>query len=160
RSSMTPPDTAAVAARDLSSRELDQLWQHVRGIENFWLTLDEIEPGAVARLGALASMHGWELIFLTQRPATAGDTAQRQTQRWLEGHGVELPSVFVMNGSRGKVAAALNLDVVIDDRPENCLDVVSDSDARSILVWRDDPATVPPSLARLAIDIVFSIGDV
>src|SRR5262249_48200866 len=44
-----------------------------------------------------------------------------------------LPSVFVVYGSRGKVASALNLDAVIDDRLDNCLDVVADSTARPVL---------------------------
>jgi hypothetical protein len=141
---------ANTGRRGLTRVELRQLWAHVGTIENFWTTLQEIEPGAVAKLAALASLHGWEVIFLTQRPASAGDTAQLQSQRWLEAHGFRYPSVFVLNGSRGRVADALALDAVVDDRPENCLDVVSDSKATSILIWRDVRPT-PPTLARLPI---------
>jgi hypothetical protein len=99
------------------------------------------------------------MLFLTQRPATAGDTAQVQTQRWLEAHGFALPSVYVMSGSRGKVADALALDALIDDRPENCLDVIADSKARALLVWRDAPHAVPPAAARLGIETVSSMAD-
>ena len=59
---------------------------------------------------ALAAANRWEILFLTQRPTTAGDTAQVQSQRWLRAQGFDMPSVFVMNGSRGKLAAALHLD--------------------------------------------------
>ncbi len=37
----------------------------------------------------------------------SGATPQVQTQRWLESKGFRLPSVFVVQGSRGRIAAAL-----------------------------------------------------
>ena len=48
------------------------------------------------------------------------------------------PSVFVVQRSRGKIAEALDLDAVVDDRPENCLDVALDSKAKPILIWPGD----------------------
>ena len=143
----------------ITGRQMRQLWEHVAKIENFWTTLREIEAGSVARLASMRNAHGFEVIFLTQRPDTEGEITQLQTQRWLESHGFELPSVFVLQGSRGKAAAGLGLDVVLDDRPENCLDVVTESKAKSILIWRDPPETVPPGAARLGIEIVHSIND-
>jgi hypothetical protein len=142
-----------------TSRQMRQLWRHVLDVEDFWQSLTEIEPGSVARLAALAATHGWEVLFLTQRPASAGRTAQIQSQRWLAAHGFELPAVYVLNGSRGRVADALALDVVVDDRPENCLDVVTDSKARALLVWRDTPASVPQAAVRLGIEPVFSMTE-
>jgi len=70
-----------------------------------------------------------------------------------------LPSVYVVTGSRGRIAAAMNLDVVIDDRPENCLDVTLDSKARAILVWRDDEKALPAGARRLGIGVVRSVSD-
>jgi hypothetical protein len=142
-----------------SARRLRDLWSRVAATEDFWTTLDEIEPGAVAQLAATAKAHQWEVIFLTQRPATAGDTAQRQSQRWLEAHGFEHPSVFVVQGSRGRIAAALDLHVVLDDRPENCLDVITDSTAASMLIWRQPREQVPPGVARVRIEVLCSMGD-
>jgi hypothetical protein len=96
----------------------------------------------------------------SDQPAeSSGDTAQAQTQRWLQAHGFPLPSVFVVHGSRGRVADALNLDFVIDDRPENCLDVAIDSTARAILVWRGDVGQVPGSARQLGIGSVRSIHE-
>lgn len=149
----------APSTRPLTDREFTRLWAHVRALENFWTTLDEIEPGAVREFASLARTHGWEVLFLTQRPGTRGETAQRQSQQWLQARGFDWPSVFVMNGSRGKVAEALGLDAVVDDRPENCLDVATDSRARPILVWRDDPSTVPAAAARFGITIVHSFAE-
>src|SRR5262245_51808064 len=142
----------------LSARQQREIWNAVCDRENFWETLDEIEPGALARLWALVQEHRWELIFLTSRPETRGDTAQAQSHRWLSKHGYQQPSVFVVHGSRGKIAASLALDVIVDDRPENCLDVAIDSSARAILVWRD-AGNVPGSARQLGIGSVGSMAE-
>jgi hypothetical protein len=142
----------------LTSRQQGELWQHVCSLENFWETLDEIEPGALARLERLVRDRRWELIFLTSRPETAGDTPQLQSHRWLVAHGYSAPSIFVVHGSRGKIASALQLDVLVDDRPENCLDVAIDSSARAILVWRGREDAVPSSARQLGIGAVESIA--
>jgi hypothetical protein len=141
----------------LSGRQLRQLWEHVAGIDNFWMTLIEIEPGSVARIAALRNAHKLEVMFLTQRPDTAGEITQLQTQRWLEAHGFELPSVFVLRGSRGLAAAALQMDVVVDDRPENCLEVVTESKARPLLLWREPIELLPPGAKRFGIEAVPSV---
>jgi 5' nucleotidase, deoxy (Pyrimidine), cytosolic type C protein (NT5C) len=141
-------------ARPLSKSQEHRLWTHVKGLENFWETLDETEPGCVARLAAIVAAHQWETIFLTTRPETAGDSAQVQTHRWLTARGFARPNVFVVRRSRGVIAAALELDAVVDDRPENCLDVVSDSTARALLVWRETGELPVVAANRLRIDVV------
>jgi hypothetical protein len=148
-----------IAGLNMTSRQRRRLWHHIESIENFWEGLAELEPGVIGRLATLARDRHWEIIFLTRRPETVGATAQVQTQRWLESRGFTLPSVFVVQRSRGRIAAALGLDIVVDDLPENCLDVVVDSKARAILVWRDE-ATQPPAAAqRLGIGVVKSVAD-
>ncbi|HKT79690.1 MAG TPA: hypothetical protein VJP86_05690 [Vicinamibacterales bacterium] len=127
----------------LTARQQSRLWRQVHDVNNFWETLRETEAGIVGRIAKAADDYRWEVIFLTSRPACAGDTVQRQTQRWLESNGFRSPSVFVVRQSRGKIAAALELDVVVDDRLENCLDVVADSRARAMLVWRDEMERLP-----------------
>jgi hypothetical protein len=149
---------AKFSTSSLSSRQQRELWASVCARANFWESLDEIEPGALARLSQLVAERRWEVIFLTSRPETAGDTAQVQSHRWLAGHGFTSPSVFVVHGSRGKIAAALALEVLVDDRPENCLDVAIDSTARPILVWRDVEGPVPASARQLGIGSVASIA--
>ena len=151
----TPP----VLRVNLSARQQRRLWKHVETIDNFWQSLTEIEPGIIARLSAAAAERRWEIIFLTKRPQTSGATAQLQSQRWLESKGFALASVYVVHGSRGKIADALGIDVVIDDRPENCLDVVADSKARAILVWRDREKTLPAAARRLGIGVVASMQE-
>jgi hypothetical protein len=148
---ITPPALA------LTPRQERELWAAVKAIPNFWETLDETEPGIVARLANTARERRWEVMFLTSRPSTAGDIVQVQSQRWLRRLGFELPALYVVSTSRGRIAHALELDVVVDDRPENCLDIAMDSKARAILVWRGDGG-VPASARRLGIGGVPSVG--
>jgi hypothetical protein len=161
------PDAAASPTDDtppldrlrLTPRQRRRLWRHVQTIENFWERLKEIEPDVIARLASITADRRWEIIFLTKRPETAGATAQLQTQRWLESKGFALPSVYVVQGSRGRIAASLDLDIVVDDRPENCLDVVVDSKARAILVCRGDEKQLPAAMHRLGIVVVKSVAE-
>lgn len=152
------PDVEAESRPALTRQQSHAVWKHMCGQPNFWETLDEIEPGAVARLYDVSTARRWDVIFLTSRPFAPGDTLQRQTQRWLERCGFRLPSVFIVQQARGRIADALELDVVVDDRPEGCLDVVLESKARGILVWRGDASTVPNSAKRLGIGVVPSVA--
>jgi hypothetical protein len=154
-----PRDEAPPPGVSLSRRQADAVWRRVAQTEDFWESLGEIESGAIARLAELGEARRWEVIFLTSRPRSAGRTVQRQSQRWLSAHGFAHPSAFVVHRSRGKIADALHLDVVVDDRPENCLDVALDSKAGAILVWRGSQASVPASARRLGIAVVSSVGE-
>ncbi|MEQ1756827.1 MAG: hypothetical protein ABL986_00815 [Vicinamibacterales bacterium] len=146
-------DTAD-APRVLNPREVRSLWSHVRKIDNFWTTLEEIEAGALQRFASLSAAHRWHVVFMTRRPQTRGENAQRQSQRWLQAKGFEFPSVCVVSHSRGVVAGALELNAVIDDRPETCLDVAADSKAEPILVWRGSPDTIPAGVTGLGVTAV------
>jgi len=148
---------SAKALRDKGARR--RAWSRLAATENFWETLAEIEVGSVGQLAALARERRWEVIFLTSRPDAQGDSVQVQSQRWLEAKGFALPSVFVTTGSRGRIASALSLDLVVDDSPENCLDIATESEARAILVWRGATESVPASARRLGIGSVSSIGE-
>jgi hypothetical protein len=143
----------------LTSAQSDAVWRAVAATENFWETLKEIEPGTIARLAALAEARRWEVLFITSRPKSAGRTVQRQSQRWLQQMGFPMPSLYVVHRSRGRIAAALEIDAVIDDRPDNCLDVALESKAGAILVLRGDPSRVPASAKRLGIAVVTSVGE-
>jgi len=72
--------------------------------------------------------------------------------------GFPLPSVYVVPGSRGRLASALELDVVVDDRPDNCLDVVLESSAGAVLIWRGPEEKVPVSARRLGIAVSPTVG--
>lgn len=152
-------DDAQPSLGHLTSRQQRALWKVVCDQTNWWETLEEIEQGALARLYRLVVERKWELIFVTSRPETRGDTAQAQSYRWLVSKGFETPSIFVAHGSRGKIASALAIDVIVDDRPENCLDIALESKARPILVWRGEDGSVPTSARQLGIGTVGSIRE-
>jgi len=143
----------------LGAADLDRLWRHVLKQRNFWTTLDEMTDGIVARIQQLADERRWEVLFITTRPLAAGATTQVQSQEWLASKGFRHPSVYVVKGSRGRVATALDLDAVIDDRPENCLDVATESPARAILVWPGSTDALGPGVARHGVVVTASIGE-
>ena len=151
--------TLAIQELHLTARQQNQLWDHVKQIENFWTTLPELEPGIISRIARAAHERRWEVIFLTTRPPTEGELVQLQSQRWLEAHGFHFPSVFVVQRSRGKIADALHLDAFVDDRPENCLDIAVDSKAKVILVWHGKLSDVPAGAKRLGVRPVATITE-
>jgi hypothetical protein len=153
-------DTAtAMAELHLTARQQMQLWDHVKKIENFWTMLPELEPGIIARIAKTAMERRWEVIFFTTRPSTAGEITQLQSQQWLEAHGFQYPSVYVVQRSRGKIADALQLDAFVDDRPENCLDIAVESKAKVILVWHGHLKDVPAGARRLGVRPVETISE-
>lgn len=154
-----PPADPPPPGLALSRRQTDEVWRSVARTVDFWETLDEIERGSIRQLAALADDRRWEVIFLTSRPRSAGRTVQRQSQRWLERLGFPHPSAFVVHGSRGRIAQALDLDAVVDDRPDNCLDVAVESKAGAILVWRGAQQSVPSSARRLGIAVVPTVSE-
>ena len=120
----------------LEQKDLKKVWQYVARTPNWWMGLEAYEPEQIGRLYALARAAKWEVFFLTNRPASAGDTVQFQTQWWLEQHGFYLPAVLTVPGSRGEVANGLRLDLVIDDLVVNCVEAVSASTSKALLMLR------------------------
>jgi FMN phosphatase YigB (HAD superfamily) len=144
--------------RALRRRE-DKIWAVIESTPDFWTTLKPTEEGVVRRINELARKHHWEVFFITQRPATEGDTVQRQTQRWLVEQGFELPSVLVLNGSRGAAAKAIRLDYHVDDTSQNCFDVSADSTAKPILILPPTQTTAIVGARKLGIGVVHSVGE-
>jgi hypothetical protein len=140
-------------------RRRDAVWDAIHRTPDFWTTLRPIDPRAVRRIHALMLRYRWEVFFITQRPATEGQTVQRQTQRWLVAQGFDLPSVLVISGSRGAAAAAIRLNFHVDDSAQNCLDVASESRARPLLIVPEPDAVTEASAKRLKIGVARSIGD-
>jgi hypothetical protein len=140
-------------------RRRDAIWSSIHNTSDFWATLQPLDPGAVRRIHESMLRLGWEVFFITQRPATVGQTVQRQTQQWLREQGFDMPSVLVISGSRGAAAGALRLTYHVDDSPQNCLDVASDSRAKPILIVPEPDEVTETSARRLRIGIARSVGD-
>jgi hypothetical protein len=140
-------------------RRRDRVWEAIQDTPDFWTTLKPLDPAAVRRIHDLMVRHRWEVFFITQRPATEGDTVQRQTQHWLVQQGFDLPSVLVISGSRGAAAGALRLDYHVDDNAKNCIDIKSESAAKPLLIVDpgDDVTTI--SARRLGIGTASTIDE-
>jgi phosphoglycolate phosphatase-like HAD superfamily hydrolase len=69
------PREAEVVARQLRRRH-DAVWQAIRETPDFWTTLPPTEPEALRRIHEMMLRHAWEVVFITQRPATVGDTVR------------------------------------------------------------------------------------
>ncbi len=136
------------SAQSLAQREVKRVWEYVAKTPNWWMTLAPYEPDQIARLYSLARAAGWEVFFVTNRPASAGDTVQFQTQWWIERHGFYLPAVLTVPGSRGEIANGLRLDLLVDDLVMNCVEVVGASTAKALLLLR----TGDPAIQKHAID--------
>jgi len=137
------------SSESLGQKDVRRVWEQIARTSNWWMTLEPYEPDQVARLYSLTRAAGWEVFFLTNRPASAGDTVQFQTQWWIERQGFYLPAVLTVPGSRGEVANGLRLDLVVDDLVLNCVEVVSASTAKALLLLRNgDKAAEKHALER------------
>ena len=143
----------------LMEKDVSRVWDWVAKTTNWWMDLEPYEPDQIARLYSVARRGRWEVFFLTNRPASAGDTVQFQTQWWIERHGFYLPAVLTVPGSRGEIANGLRLDLVIDDLSINCVEVVSSSPAKALLLLRDhNPATEEHAISR-GIGVVHNLSE-
>ena len=155
RPSSPMPDFDAVSAADSK-----RVWKVITETPNWWVGLAPYEPKEIARLYQLARRYRWEVSFLTSRIPTAGDAVQFQSQAWLESWGFYMPAVVTVPGSRGEVANALRLDMVIDDQFLNCLEVISGSQSKAMLILRMGDADLEKQAVDRGIGVVHSLGDV
>ena len=151
-------DFAGACARLAPGRQ-EPDWRAVRAAPDFWTTLQPLEPGVVRRIQADTVRYRWDTFFVTQRFDTAGDTVQRQSQRWLADQGFSWPSVIVHSGARGKLAAALGLDFLVDDTVEHCVNVLDDSRAQPILIGPEADPVVEINAQRLGITICRTVSE-
>jgi 5' nucleotidase, deoxy (Pyrimidine), cytosolic type C protein (NT5C) len=143
-----------------SAYHRDRVWRTIEATANFWMTLKPIDESAIKRLYRLTGEYSWEVFFITQRPATEGGTVQWQTHKWLVDQGFLTPSVIPLSGGRGKAAAALRLDYLVDDTAQNCIDVLADSKTRAILLVPLGDALAESSARRLGIGTAHHIHEV
>lgn len=148
---------SADAAHEVRRRR-DAIWKEIQATTDFWTTLRPTEESAVRRIHEVMLRHDWEVFFITQRPATCGATVQRQTQQWLAEQGFDLPVVVVVSGSRGRAAAALGLSYHVDDNPQNCLEVRTESSAKPLLIAAGSDQEMVASARKLGIGVAPSLN--
>jgi len=109
----------------MAADAMKRVWDHISRTAQWWLQLEAYEPDQIERLYRVSRERRWEVYFMTTRPSSAGETTQFQTQWWLEMQGFPLPAVLTVPGSRGDAANALKLDIAVDDRLTNCVDIIA-----------------------------------
>jgi hypothetical protein len=143
----------------LTQNDVAKVWAHIARTPNWWMKVPPHEPQEIARLYALARAARWEVFFLTKRPASAGEPVQFQTQWWLELQGFYLPAVLTVPGSRGELANAMRLDLVVDDQIVNCAEVISAGPTRTLLMLRDPDPTLAAHATDRGIGVVSSLAE-
>jgi len=150
----SPPSESPLAPNDVK-----RVWDHIAKTPNWWMEIDAYEPDQIARLYSLTRAAGWEVFFLTKRPPSAGDSVQFQTQWWIERFGFYLPSVLTVPGSRGDIANALRLDLLVDDQLINCVEVVCASPTKAILMQRTPDSAAREHATGRGIGVVATLAD-
>ena len=151
--------SAEEAESDLTKADVDRLWRKVAAESNWWLGVSAYEPEQIERLYQETRLRRWEVFFLTSRPASAGDTVQLQTQVWLERLGFLLPSVLTTPaGARGEIARALRLDLALDDRLVNCMEIISASNSKALMVARGEADGVRDEIEARGVGVVTSLA--
>jgi hypothetical protein len=97
----------------VSKAVVNKAWDTIRESDTFWVDLDPYDV-------LLEELEDHDLYFITTR---VGNKVKRQTEVWLYGYQhLQCPTVLI-SANKGPVAAGLELDVFIDDKLENILDV-------------------------------------
>jgi hypothetical protein len=143
----------------LSAGEVRRVWEYIAGAQNWWMDVPAYEPDQIARLYSLMRAAGWEVVFMTKRPPSAGDSVQFQTQWWIERFGFYLPAVLTVPGSRGDIANGLRLDLVLDDQLINCVEVISTAPTKAMLVLRSNDGAARQQASNRGIGVVSTLSE-
>lgn len=105
----------------LTKEQNSAIWERIKGTHDFWYDLSVADGVDAVLLLQLADKA--DLVFITARVPSAGNTVQFQSAAWLFDYlALEYPTVIV-DSNKGPIAAALKLNYFIDDRPKNCLEI-------------------------------------
>lgn len=121
--------------------EVSKVWEGIKADDSFWRFLPAY-PDTVRMLSFLAATTH-DIYFITNRP---GRTAKTQTERWLQIHGFDRPPTVLISSHKGDCAFALLLDLYLDDRDENCLEVFEESDTNGYMLaqpWNTKYPRIP-----------------
>lgn len=110
-------------AAGITSSQENKLWNRIKTSE-FWGTLHPLQETPYV-LDVLSRLRfgGHDIYFITSRP---GQKSKLLSERWLSLSGMNNPTVLTVKGEKEKgfAAKALQLDIFIDDKPENLYEAV------------------------------------
>lgn len=130
-----------------TKEEFNRAWQAVEKSDSFWRRLGDypLAPTVLAQLDDMAGAH--DIYFITSR---VGQQAKLQTECWLNARGFAWPTVLV-SSAKGACAKALKLDLYIDDKTENCTDVVACQPKCQVLMLSQPWNTKLPGIPRITL---------
>lgn len=109
---------------------LNKVWDYINNSISFWNTLPAYEDASEVLLQLWGRvLKGDDLYFVTSRPGNSTVTPKLQTEGWLNTQFLwrswhQFTPTVLITSQKGDAAALLELDYYIDDRWENCLDVL------------------------------------
>lgn len=124
---IAPPTWYYPQSFGYTNEECDKVFEVIAASDRFWRDLQPYE-GVVENMNKFYMQHACDndVYFITNR---AGKGAKWQTEAWLcEALGWTDCTVLV-SSAKGLCAKALKLDVYLDDKWENALDVAKESPA-------------------------------
>jgi uncharacterized HAD superfamily protein len=130
----------------LSKPEQDELWDRIKN-GDFWLTLEPIKEAEPLFVALNHAFHkGHEIYFITSRP---GNRVKYYSEQWLLKYLFNIPTVIISKThdgeSKGKIAAALDLDIMIEDTRNYALMIIALATRCEVLLinqpWNEGPIT-------------------
>lgn len=107
------------------------VWSTIAASKSFWLDLKPY-PGAVKFLQWISLLKD-DVYFMTSRP---GATAKWQTEKWLKRNGFFGAPTVIITSDKDLVCKAVKADYYVDDKTENCEDVLMSCPALVYMVER------------------------
>lgn len=94
---------------------VEKAWTEVKNSGLFWKSLFPYTTSwdDIKKLNSIRRDH--DIYFLTKR---FGKTAKAETEEWLYGHGY-MNATVILCDEKPEFCDACNIDILIDDRPEN-----------------------------------------
>jgi len=110
-----PPKSDGTADFETGDAEV---WQEILRSRTYWRDIPSLVDRFVwRRICALEDSYLARMYFVTNR---VGTDVKRQTEEWLELHGVLRPTVIIAR-RKGEVCAALGADFHLDDKAGNAV---------------------------------------
>ena len=96
-------------------------WELIKSNPQFWADLKPTDNGLKDLELANKLIHtGHDVYFVTARPFKGAKAA---TEEWLFKHGIQYPTVLLCD-AKGPAARSLKLTHFLDDKVDNCYDVL------------------------------------
>lgn len=110
---------------EVTPSEQKEAWVKAAQTKNLWAELEALpsfDVETVRLLHAVNILH--DVFFVTNRFETPGPSPMKQTKYWFYNHAnIIAPNVLIAK-DKGPMASVLQLDAFIDDKPQNCIDVL------------------------------------